>query len=247
MIEYYIDMQYFYLFVMNLGLYFYIAPIYIYIYIYILGLRAIAIKYIKAIYFDFVFLIVNLLLLYAVFIKGLEIALYFLIPNILFSIVFIVKNFLNYKNIFSKELFSNLILIELNFKSKGFQYYCIYLLIFIILYELAYFKNLYSYINFPYTSEVLFPSFIYLHLIPIIIIFLYVMEKNNVINTQYLLFKDRLLLKSWLAVMTFILSFINIVVVFVLSLFLIPVVFYLIYYIHILFGITPDIMELEGP
>jgi hypothetical protein len=210
-----------------------------------LGLRAIAIKYIKAIYFDFVFLIANIVLFY-IFIKKVEIIFYLLAPNILFSVISIIKNVLHYKKIFSKELFNNSSLIELDFKNKGFQYYCVYLLIFIMLHELAYFKNLYSsYMDDK--GQALGFAFIYLHLITIIIIFLYVIEKNNSINANYALLKDRLLKKSLLVIKTFMFSIVNIVAVFVLSLFLIPVVFYLIYYIHILFGITPDIMELEGP
>jgi hypothetical protein len=216
-----------------------------------LGLRAIAIKYIKANYFNFFFLIGNLLLLYviiiskyAIFIKGPELFEFYLdwlviniiIANILFSLIDIINNYLCNNNIFLIQLF--------NIKNKIFKYYLIYAIIYLICYELIHFKNLY---NLNYSKLYFFLMFIYLHLIPIIIIFLYVVEKNNVINTQYLLFKDRLLLKSWLVVRTFILSFINIVAVLILSIFLIPIVFYLIYYIHILFGITPDLFNLELP
>jgi hypothetical protein len=252
----YIEMQYFVSFGISLVLYCFLLPIYIYIYIYILGLRAIAIKYIKANYFDFVFLIGNLLLFYfnfiiiakyEIFIEGFGFKFYLdwlfinmIIVNMLFSIASIVFN----KHMFLKELFDKAYLFELDFKNKGFQYYCVYISIFVIFYELSYFKNLY---NSNYHDLYIYCLFAYLNLIPIIMIFLYVMEKNNSINANYSLLKDRLLKKSLLVIKTFMFSIVNIVAVFVLSLFLIPVVFYLIYYIHILFGITPDIMELEGP
>jgi hypothetical protein len=238
------ELQYFVLFVYYWIIYIYIAVSYIYIYIYI-GLRAIAIKHIKANYFDFLFLIINLVFLcfyinykYIIYNQDFDfkvdlnlLVINISIMNIWYSIVLINKN------IFFKKLLDNHNLISLDFKKKGLRYYYIYVILFIIFYELSYFKNLY---NSNYYDSYIYCLFGYLHLVPMTIIFLYVMEQNNVINSNYLLLKDRLLEKFWLVAITFILSLINIVVVFVLSLFLIPVVFYLIYYIHILLGITPD-------
>ncbi len=158
-----------------------------------------------------------------------------IVVNILFSITLIIKHFITKKN-------NNLVIFSIiNNRKNIFKYYLLYVILFIIFYELSYFQNLYS-ANYYYVY--IYFVFIYLNLIPIIIIFLYVLEKNNSINTQYLLFKDRLLKKSLLVVKTFILSFVNLIAVIVISMLLIPVVFYLIYYIHILFGITPDILDL---
>ena len=83
---------------------------------------------------------------------------------------------------------------------------------------------------------------------PTIIIFLYVMEKNNVINANYSLLKDRLLKKSWLTTKPFILLTLSMVFIIIASLLLLPGIGYFVYLIHTyLFGITPDIMRLEGP
>jgi len=257
------EIQYFYLITSMLSMHTFFIPIYIYIYIYILGLRAIAIKYIKANYFDFLFLIANIVLFYLLFlymynlyamklldnIYGFIYLLIIIIAsiNILFSIILLIKHFLINK-------YNNLTLFSIiNNKKNIFKYYPLYVILFIIFYELMYFQNLYTnntsshYGNDVYNIYISI-LYIYLFIIPTIIIFLYVMEKNNVINANYLLLKDKLLKKSWLTTKPFILLTLSMVFIIIASLLLLPGIGYFVYLIHTyLFGITPDIMRLEGP
>jgi hypothetical protein len=243
--------QYLHLISLLLLLYIIIAPIYIYIYIYILGLRAIAIKYIKANYFDFLFLIINIIIFILLGSYTLKVYSAMLNFNIFFNIVYwllissVIGNILCgiILFVYNKGNLVKMFSIVKNRKYFYKSYYPSYIIVFAISYSLTYFENLYS----VYYSVYMIIIVTSLLLIPFIVRFIYVFELNNIINSRYTLLKDKLLIKFFLILQFCIFSIKNIIISIILLCILVPVIAAIIYNICIFFGITPDLRYLEGP